>query len=98
MRLFLCFFSLACSSTPKTILEEEEQIETLSDIDGDGFFSDEDCDDGDANIYPNATESILFYTPKIHKERVNLKSNRQRFSCVPKSGQVNETIGTVTFH
>ena len=31
-----------------------DTAETLTDADGDGYFSDEDCDDSSSTIYPSA--------------------------------------------
>ena len=56
---FLCVMSflVACGDEPKSIdvTTEEPQQESL-DADGDGYFSDEDCDDQDALTNPNADE------------------------------------------
>ena len=56
---FLCVMSflIACGDEPKSIdvTTEEPQQESL-DADGDGYFSDEDCDDQDALTNPNADE------------------------------------------
>ena len=47
---------LACSQDPKPITEPSADGEILTDDDGDGFLSDEDCDDSDSQINPGAEE------------------------------------------
>ena len=56
MRLFLPVFLFACESLPKTTIVTESSIEEMSDLDGDGYFSDEDCDDSSILVHPNAEE------------------------------------------
>ena len=46
MNLFFLWV-LGCSNTPK-IVTDSAITSTLVDADGDGFYSDEDCDDEDA--------------------------------------------------
>ena len=48
------FLLLGCRSDGDKITDEEVVI---VDADGDGFLSNEDCDDNDATVYPNATET-----------------------------------------
>lgn len=51
------FSLLACSDASKDNISEEEISEDiLEDADGDGYLSDEDCDDNDGLINPNSTE------------------------------------------
>ena len=52
MRCFLLLL-FACSDT-KT--NNDLEIDVVEDLDGDGFFSDEDCDDSDPNVHPNSDE------------------------------------------
>ena len=53
----LFLFILACGEEAvKTILEPSADGEILTDNDGDGFLSDEDCDDSDPQINPGAEE------------------------------------------
>ena len=47
-------FILACGDEIKNAYVEEAVL--LEDQDGDGFFSDEDCDDSNASTYPQALE------------------------------------------
>ena len=48
---------LACRNEPEKITGEEvDTAETLVDLDGDGYYSDEDCDDGSSTVYPQADE------------------------------------------
>ena len=58
MKRWLFFPALfACRDGTKDLtatLEAEEVI--LQDVDGDGYLSDEDCDDGNALIHPSAEE------------------------------------------
>ena len=44
---------LACADT-KT--NDETEIDIVEDLDGDGFFSDQDCDDNDPTVNPNSDE------------------------------------------
>ena len=46
---------IGCNSTTK-IEEDTSTVQGPSDADGDGFFSDEDCDDADMQINPGAEE------------------------------------------
>ena len=48
---------MACRNEPEKITTEEvDTAEVLVDLDGDGYFSDEDCDDGSSSVYPTADE------------------------------------------
>ena len=48
-------WTFACSDTEKTT-DSAEQGTIVEDLDGDGFFSDEDCDDNDPARNPSADE------------------------------------------
>ena len=50
------FALLACTEESKEISEPSTEGEILVDNDGDGFLSDEDCDDADPQINPSAEE------------------------------------------
>ena len=52
------YFLFACESLPKTTIVTESSIEEMSDLDGDGYFSDEDCDDSSILVHPNAEENL----------------------------------------
>ena len=45
-----------CGEPEKEVEPSAEQGDILVDADGDGFLSDEDCDDNDGNIFPSAEE------------------------------------------
>ena len=48
---------VGCRNEPEKItIEEVDTGEVLVDLDGDGYFSDEDCDDNSNAIYPQAEE------------------------------------------
>lgn len=48
---------LACRTDSKTVTVDTQEVETtLYDSDGDGYLSDEDCDDFAADIHPQAEE------------------------------------------
>ncbi|MAA79172.1 MAG: hypothetical protein CL916_07910 [Deltaproteobacteria bacterium] len=49
------FWTFACSESEKTT-DTAQQGTIVEDLDGDGFFSDEDCDDSDPARNPNAEE------------------------------------------
>ena len=53
--MFLLLFG-ACGEEIKVAEPSTEEGEFLVDEDGDGFLSDDDCDDGDINVYPGADE------------------------------------------
>ena len=46
---------LACEGE-KVVVPQEDEVSTLTDLDGDGYLSDVDCDDNDATTYPDGTE------------------------------------------
>ena len=52
--MFPFLYALACN--PELVKNEDTAGVILVDNDGDGYFSDEDCNDLDANIYPTTTE------------------------------------------
>ena len=45
-----------CGDEVKQAPEPSDEGDILVDNDGDGFFSDEDCDDNDSNTFPTASE------------------------------------------
>ena len=55
MRWFICFVLLGCRSEVKAVLEPAGESTNL-DADGDGFLSEEDCDDSNPQINPDAVE------------------------------------------
>ena len=57
-QLYLLPFILACSVENKTQIGEEviDTSELLLDSDGDGYFSDEDCNDLSSNVHPGIPE------------------------------------------
>ena len=48
---------IGCTPKTNSVLIEDDTIEVTEDMDADGYISSEDCDDVDAAINPNATES-----------------------------------------
>ena len=61
--IFTSVSSVSCSQTGKTTIplhdsasQEEGTEDTSSDHDGDGFSQEEDCDDSDPLVHPQATE------------------------------------------
>ena len=54
MLLYLSLF--ACGETEKISEPGSEEGNILVDSDGDGYLSDEDCDDSDGSIFPDAEE------------------------------------------
>ena len=58
--IFLYTTLLFACRTSKPASTSEGLVDTadteLTDLDGDGYQSDEDCDDGNASVHPNATE------------------------------------------
>ena len=53
---FALFFLFGCGDEVKPAPEPSDEGDILVDNDGDGFFSDEDCDDNDSATYPTANE------------------------------------------
>ncbi|MEC7986894.1 MAG: MopE-related protein [Myxococcota bacterium] len=51
----IIILGVACSSTPMKVSEPDAGV-VVYDVDGDGFTQDEDCDDNDSQIYPDAIE------------------------------------------
>ena len=56
MRLFVPLFMFACGDEVKIAEPSTEEGEFFVDEDGDGYLADDDCDDNDASIFPNAEE------------------------------------------
>ena len=57
MRPILVILLLSCTSEDKTIIPQDSGLlDVITDLDGDGFMSDEDCDDGNILINPNMEE------------------------------------------
>jgi hypothetical protein len=52
----LLFLGISCKPLNKTVVEMEIDEEEIIDGDGDGFLSDEDCDDANAGLNPSAPE------------------------------------------
>ena len=52
MKWWLLMLCACASSKPGTEIEGE----VVADLDGDGFYSDEDCDDSDSMVNPSAEE------------------------------------------
>ena len=56
MRLFSIIFLCACASETKSVISEPDNINEVRDADGDGYTSEEDCNDNQASINPGAEE------------------------------------------
>ena len=58
MRVLLSsMFLLACrSDAPKVVSEPTDDVQVITDLDGDGYDQAEDCDDSDATVNPSAEE------------------------------------------
>ena len=56
MRFWLFIVPFFGCRSPEKIVVEEEEKEIILDADGDGFYADEDCDDGNTLINPSAEE------------------------------------------
>ena len=55
---FLSLVLFACGNTDKSSFDENlDNGSILRDVDGDGYTSDEDCDDNNSFVYPGATEN-----------------------------------------
>ena len=54
--LLIFFLSCTSSKTQKKQIEEEDIAKENRDVDGDGYLQNEDCDDGNSTISPNAIE------------------------------------------
>ena len=53
MMNMITLFFIGCEDVPKTIVEpSSEEGDILKDQDGDGYLSDEDCNDDDPSIFP----------------------------------------------
>ncbi len=50
------FYGMYANRKANSVNENTTVYEGLVDADNDGFYSDEDCNDNDASIHPNATE------------------------------------------
>ena len=46
----------ACETEKIVVPQDDNVADTLTDLDGDGYLSDVDCDDNDATTYPDGTE------------------------------------------
>ena len=57
-QLSLLALLVACGDTEKPEIEEEiiDTADDTFDLDGDGYTSDEDCDDSSSAIFPNAED------------------------------------------
>ena len=60
MRSWIWVLAVACNSTTKTEEDTAAIVIGVSDVDGDGFFSDEDCDDNDIQVHPNVNNLNQF--------------------------------------
>ncbi len=56
LRIFMATLFVSCRNTEKTIPPIVEEGIESQDADGDGFTSEDDCDDNNPLIYPNANE------------------------------------------
>lgn len=54
--LSISIIQIGCRSDVKTTVVEPSGETVVYDSDGDGYYSDEDCDDLDSNTHPNAAE------------------------------------------
>ena len=54
--IFLLYTMFACESTVKVGGDDNSLVVVQTDADGDGYLSDEDCDDNDPLIHPGAAE------------------------------------------
>ena len=54
--MLFILFMIGCGEEVKPALEPSSEGDILVDNDGDGFFSDEDCDDNDSGTFPTANE------------------------------------------
>ena len=53
--LFL-LFATACRNSIKSVVVPNDDAVVVQDLDGDGYTSDEDCDDSSELVNPSATE------------------------------------------
>ena len=52
----LSLLSLLACEAEKIVVPQDDNVTTLTDLDGDGYLSDVDCDDNDPTTYPEGTE------------------------------------------
>ncbi len=56
MTVTLLLMSFGCTENKPVVLTEDSVEDGPVDLDGDGYLSDEDCDDNNSTIYPNSAE------------------------------------------
>ena len=52
----LSLLSLLACEGEKIVVPQDDNVTTLTDLDGDGYLSDVDCDDNDPTTYPDGTD------------------------------------------
>ena len=58
MYVVFVLFQLGCTTEPVKEDEVNNGV-VIQDIDGDGFISEEDCNDLDGDIYPTAIDYVM---------------------------------------